>query len=219
MERPSKKNKNISPESKTKSKTDDVEKEDKHSQHISLYHKDCIEKLTQERLKDSSSESSCWDHKTRLSNSKVEDDNIIQERLKDLSSKLMHRTKHSHSKREGDVSIEDSMSKLENRTKHTPNTKHKNSRIGGDNRFQDTTSKLTAQKMKFGTLKTRSLAKVKGGETEDVGDSFERLLGFRSECLTSWSKFVSLLSRPSDPASLGVLRFCYGKTTNVHFPY
>ena len=116
---------------------------------------------------------------------------------------MTHRTKHSHSKREGDVSIEDSMSKLENRTKHTPNTKHK----------------LTAQKMKFGTLKPRSLAKVKGGEIEDVGDTFERLLGFGSECLTSWSKFVSLLSRPSDPASLGVLRFCYGKTTNVPFLY
>lgn len=39
----------------------------------------------------------------------------------------------------------------------------------------------------------------------------KRLLGFEKEDLSSWHRFVCLLNRPTDPASLGIFRFLFGK--------
>ncbi|XP_071769620.1 vitamin K-dependent gamma-carboxylase [Centroberyx gerrardi] len=38
----------------------------------------------------------------------------------------------------------------------------------------------------------------------------ERLFGFKREDLSSWHRLVSLLNRPTDPASLGIFRFLFG---------
>lgn len=39
----------------------------------------------------------------------------------------------------------------------------------------------------------------------------ERIFGFKKEDLTSWHSLVSLLNRPTDPASLGIFRCLFGK--------
>ncbi|TMS08540.1 Vitamin K-dependent gamma-carboxylase [Larimichthys crocea] len=38
----------------------------------------------------------------------------------------------------------------------------------------------------------------------------EKIFGFRKEDLTSWSSLVTLLNRPTDPASLGIFRCLFG---------
>lgn len=39
----------------------------------------------------------------------------------------------------------------------------------------------------------------------------EQIFGFKKEDLTSWHSLVSLLNRPTDPASLGIFRCLFGK--------
>lgn len=39
----------------------------------------------------------------------------------------------------------------------------------------------------------------------------ERIFGFKKEDLTSWHSLVSLLNRPTDPASLGIFRCLFGE--------
>ncbi|XP_076163553.1 gamma-glutamyl carboxylase isoform X2 [Ptiloglossa arizonensis] len=43
-----------------------------------------------------------------------------------------------------------------------------------------------------------------------IADNFERLCGFRLNDLSSFDKFTQLLYRPTDPASLGVVRALFG---------
>ncbi|XP_070186460.1 vitamin K-dependent gamma-carboxylase-like isoform X2 [Littorina saxatilis] len=45
---------------------------------------------------------------------------------------------------------------------------------------------------------------------EGEGNKFKQLFGFRTSDLTSWNRFVHLMSRPTDPASLACLRFFFG---------
>ena len=48
------------------------------------------------------------------------------------------------------------------------------------------------------------------GPCEDE-DKFQQVFGFHTSDLTSWNSFVRLLSRPTDPASLACIRFCFGE--------
>lgn len=43
----------------------------------------------------------------------------------------------------------------------------------------------------------------------------EKIFGFRKEDLTSWSSLVTLLNRPTDPASLGIFRCLFGKLSTL----
>lgn len=43
-----------------------------------------------------------------------------------------------------------------------------------------------------------------------IEDKFERLCGFKLDDLSSFEKFTALLYRPTDPASLGVVRALFG---------
>lgn len=45
----------------------------------------------------------------------------------------------------------------------------------------------------------------------------ERIVGFKKEDLTSWHRLVSLLNRPSDPASLGIFRCLFGECNQLQF--
>uniref|UniRef100_A0A672NJS5 Vitamin K-dependent gamma-carboxylase n=1 Tax=Sinocyclocheilus grahami TaxID=75366 RepID=A0A672NJS5_SINGR len=48
-------------------------------------------------------------------------------------------------------------------------------------------------------------------ERPDIGTStMKRLFGFEKEDISSWHRLVCLLSRPTDPASLGIFRFLFG---------
>ncbi|MGH0127815.1 UNVERIFIED_CONTAM: hypothetical protein FKN15_052449 [Acipenser sinensis] len=50
-----------------------------------------------------------------------------------------------------------------------------------------------------------------GTEGGGAGESrMKRLFGFELSDVSSWQKFVCLLNRPTDPASLGVFRFLFG---------
>ncbi|BFZ17560.1 hypothetical protein BsWGS_20599 [Bradybaena similaris] len=49
---------------------------------------------------------------------------------------------------------------------------------------------------------------AEGKRCED--DVFHQLFGFRVQDLTSWDRFVRLLCRPTDPASIGTLRVFFG---------
>lgn len=40
-----------------------------------------------------------------------------------------------------------------------------------------------------------------------------KLLGFEWTDVSSWGRLVTLLNRPTDPASLAVFRFLFGKST------
>lgn len=44
-----------------------------------------------------------------------------------------------------------------------------------------------------------------------VRSRMQRLFGFEKEDLTSWHRFVCLLNRPTDPASLGIFRCLFGE--------
>lgn len=50
-------------------------------------------------------------------------------------------------------------------------------------------------------------------ETESM---MKRLFGFEKEDLSSWHRLVSLLNRPTDPASLGIFRFLFGELCHLH---
>lgn len=39
------------------------------------------------------------------------------------------------------------------------------------------------------------------------------LFGFEKEDVSSWHRFVCLLNRPTDPASLGIFRFLFGESS------
>ena len=39
----------------------------------------------------------------------------------------------------------------------------------------------------------------------------ERIFGFKKEDLSSWQSLVTLLNRPTDPASLGIFRCLFGE--------
>ncbi|XP_034047407.1 vitamin K-dependent gamma-carboxylase isoform X1 [Thalassophryne amazonica] len=47
-------------------------------------------------------------------------------------------------------------------------------------------------------------------DTLPVKSRMEQLFGFKKEDLTSWSRLVDLLNRPTDPASLGIFRCLFG---------
>lgn len=44
-----------------------------------------------------------------------------------------------------------------------------------------------------------------------VRSRMQRLFGFEKEDLSSWHRFVCLLNRPTDPASLGIFRCLFGE--------
>ncbi|KAF7236674.1 Vitamin K-dependent gamma-carboxylase [Varanus komodoensis] len=46
----------------------------------------------------------------------------------------------------------------------------------------------------------------------------KRLLGFEPADLSSWHRFVCLLNRPTDPASLGIFRFLFGMLMALDIP-
>lgn len=48
-------------------------------------------------------------------------------------------------------------------------------------------------------------------KAETFSSKFERLSGFQLKDLTSWDRFVKLMFRPTDPASLGITRVLFGK--------
>lgn len=52
-----------------------------------------------------------------------------------------------------------------------------------------------------------------GGSAADlqVRSRMQRLFGFEKEDLSSWHRFVCLLNRPTDPASLGIFRCLFGE--------
>lgn len=41
--------------------------------------------------------------------------------------------------------------------------------------------------------------------------TMKRLFGFEKQDLSSWHRLLCLLNRPTDPASLGIFRFLFGK--------
>uniref|UniRef100_A0A8D0A3Q5 Vitamin K-dependent gamma-carboxylase n=1 Tax=Sander lucioperca TaxID=283035 RepID=A0A8D0A3Q5_SANLU len=47
-------------------------------------------------------------------------------------------------------------------------------------------------------------------ETPQTKSKMEKVFGFRKEDLTSWHSLVTLLNRPTDPASLGIFRCLFG---------
>lgn len=58
-----------------------------------------------------------------------------------------------------------------------------------------------------------------GTEGGGAGESrMKRLFGFELSDVSSWQKFVCLLNRPTDPASLGVFRFLFGMLMVVDIP-
>lgn len=42
----------------------------------------------------------------------------------------------------------------------------------------------------------------------------EQIFGFKTEDLASWQSLVTLLNRPTDPASLGIFRCLFGNSMN-----
>ncbi|XP_069128418.1 vitamin K-dependent gamma-carboxylase-like [Argopecten irradians] len=60
-----------------------------------------------------------------------------------------------------------------------------------------------------GSKKMAGLERKYSSSTEQHGRQ-EKLFGFSFTELASWNSFVKLMSRPTDPAALGVLRFLYG---------
>lgn len=46
---------------------------------------------------------------------------------------------------------------------------------------------------------------------ETINRKFQKLWGFEFDALTSYERFVTLLYRPTDPASLGVARALFGE--------
>lgn len=53
---------------------------------------------------------------------------------------------------------------------------------------------------------------------KDKVDKFKENFGFEFADLSSWERFVCLLSRPTDPASLGVTRFMFGAWSETSNP-
>lgn len=47
--------------------------------------------------------------------------------------------------------------------------------------------------------------------------NFKRLFDFKVNNVSSFEKFVQFLYRPSDPASLGVARALFGKSTYIDY--
>ncbi|XP_075945495.1 vitamin K-dependent gamma-carboxylase [Anarhichas minor] len=47
-------------------------------------------------------------------------------------------------------------------------------------------------------------------DTPQIKSKMEKIFGFRKEDLTSWHSLVTLLNRPTDPASLGIFRCLFG---------
>lgn len=54
-------------------------------------------------------------------------------------------------------------------------------------------------------------AKQTSAVASPTESKMKRLFGFEKEDLSSWHRFVCLLNRPTDPASLGIFRFLFGK--------
>lgn len=50
-----------------------------------------------------------------------------------------------------------------------------------------------------------------------VRSRMQRLFGFEKEDLSSWHRFVCLLNRPTDPASLGIFRCLFGEQVFLWF--
>lgn len=48
-------------------------------------------------------------------------------------------------------------------------------------------------------------------DNPQIKTRMEQIFGFKKEDLTSWHSLVALLNRPTDPASLGIFRFLFGK--------
>lgn len=57
--------------------------------------------------------------------------------------------------------------------------------------------------------------KDKAGQTSEPSQASRmgKLLGFEWTDVSSWGRLVTLLNRPTDPASLAVFRFLFGKST------
>ena len=53
-------------------------------------------------------------------------------------------------------------------------------------------------------------AAPKKDQTPQTKTKMEKIFGFRREDLTSWHSLVTLLNRPTDPASLGIFRCLFG---------
>ncbi|XP_037383650.1 vitamin K-dependent gamma-carboxylase isoform X3 [Talpa occidentalis] len=62
--------------------------------------------------------------------------------------------------------------------------------------------------------------KDKAGQTSRPrqGSQMGKLLGFEWTDLSSWGKLVTLLNRPTDPASLAVFRFLFGLLMVLDIP-
>jgi len=50
---------------------------------------------------------------------------------------------------------------------------------------------------------------------QSFNNNFKRLFDFKVSDVSSFEKFTQFLYRPTDPASLGVARALFGKSTNI----
>ncbi|KAK3089183.1 hypothetical protein FSP39_001567 [Pinctada imbricata] len=57
-----------------------------------------------------------------------------------------------------------------------------------------------------------------GKKSPSPPDKFNELFGFKLQELFSWNSFVRLMCRPCDPASLAVLRICFGLLMMIDIP-
>ena len=48
------------------------------------------------------------------------------------------------------------------------------------------------------------------GHCQQIEGHMRKIFGFSTSDLSSWSALVKLLTRPTDPANLGVVRFLFG---------
>lgn len=63
----------------------------------------------------------------------------------------------------------------------------------------------------------REQAAKKNAAPKEARTKMEQIFGFRKEDVVSWHSLVSLLNRPSDPASLGIFRCLFGKQSQWQF--
>ena len=68
--------------------------------------------------------------------------------------------------------------------------------------------------MEFTSSKSSETARMK---IRDLGSKIERLIGFKLSDFSSPSRLMALLNRPTDPASLGMIRFLFGMTLCKNF--
>uniref|UniRef100_A0A8C0GZV1 Vitamin K-dependent gamma-carboxylase n=1 Tax=Chelonoidis abingdonii TaxID=106734 RepID=A0A8C0GZV1_CHEAB len=75
------------------------------------------------------------------------------------------------------------------------------------------------QAISSGSLQTQAIfLRVTREKFSSYREQMERLLGFEWADVSSWHRFVCLLNRPTDPASLGVFRFLFGLLMALDIP-